>query len=378
MQGAQQRLFGMTFAPEDVVDCRVRRVRTRGVATAVALGALPTWLTLTLRDGRRFEARSRGPGPEQDDIAVVLDPITSLQLAAARDAMAAGRPHAFGPMELSAAGIVFRGNLTRWDDIAGFAARHGGFAYDDARGKLAGEVLLGDVPFGDALVAAVRERIPDRDYDGMSPGAGPRHGFFSITARTRVPGTFKYQLHVFLLGPLILVGVFGLYYVVHRARLRAEYSARERAPKPYVAGIPKASAALASAPVAPACTRDLTGSTPMLVSSDQSSVYAYSSYNWVRGSLDDIGWSSRFYVWSAANTDVHVVLWDESASAPRCHASAPVSAGASPDAVAQKLVLGWQPPPPPAPAPSVAVAPDPAAASAKPGKSGKPRNKKKR
>lgn len=351
MQSAQLQLFGTTFAPEDVIDCRVRRVQMRGIASAV-VGSLPTWLTIGLRDGRRFEARSRGPGPEQDAIRAVLEPITAIQASAARAAIAGGPPHAFGDVTLSAQGIAIRGALTPWDQIAGWAVRYGGLVYDDERGRLRGEVMLGNIPFGDGLVAAMQERLPDRNYETMAPGAGPSHGFFSITARTRVPGTFKYQLHVFLLGPLILAASFGLYYVVHRIRLQAEYAERARMPKPYETGIDKAAAELAKRDAGASCTKDMMGYEPKLASADRSSAFAYSSFAWKRVDVTDLGYRTQFYVWSVSGPDVRLVLWDESTSSVRCFASAPATSAASPEVVAQNLVLGWKPPPPPAPAPA--------------------------
>lgn len=63
-------LFNRSFPLDMVVDVRVWRARASGIA-AIALGDEPTTLTLTLSDGTRLEARSRGRGREQLAIELV-------------------------------------------------------------------------------------------------------------------------------------------------------------------------------------------------------------------------------------------------------------------------------------------------------------------
>lgn len=201
-------LFGCSFPLDMVVDVRVHRARVSGIA-AIALGDQPTTLTLGLSDGRRIEARSRGPGREQTSIEAVVRALAKSRATAALAAIGRGDAFAFGDVALRPDGILFEGKVTRWDAIAGYAIRDGGLLWDDLEGNLAGEVRLANIPFSDALCLAIAHKLPGKDYARMPPGEGPHGGVFAITARTRTPGTFKYQLHTFaalLLLPLLIYG----------------------------------------------------------------------------------------------------------------------------------------------------------------------------
>lgn len=203
-------LFGRTFPLSCVVDVRVYRARASGV-TAIALGDEPTTLRLTLSDRTRLEARSRGRGPQQTAIEAITRALAESRAKAALHAIAAGHTFAFGAIGVRPDGILYEGKVTRWEKISGYAIREGVLLWDDENGDLAGEVGLAKIPFSDALCLVVRRRLPGRDYARMPPGHGPYGGAFAVTARTRTPGTFKYQLHVvaalFLMPLLLFVGM---------------------------------------------------------------------------------------------------------------------------------------------------------------------------
>jgi hypothetical protein len=203
-------LFGRSFPLDNVIDVRVHRARASGIA-AIALGDEPTTLTLTLVDRTCLEARSRGRGPQQTAIETVIYALAQSRAAAALAAIRAGHTFAFGDVAVRPDGLLFAGKVTRWDDVAGYAIRHGALLWDDAKGDLAGEVRLAKIPFSDALVLVLRNRLPGRDYARMPPGEGPHGGVFALTARSRVPGTFRYQPHLvavlFLLPVLVVVGL---------------------------------------------------------------------------------------------------------------------------------------------------------------------------
>jgi hypothetical protein len=149
----------------------------------------------------------------------VIAALTQLKRIEVLDGLARGRSFTLGQVELRPEGVRFGGRLVPRQGIAGYAVRGGGLVWDDERGKLAGEVWIDDQPFADALLDVFQIRRPGRDDERMPPGQGPRHGFFSITARTRIPGTFESPLHVFILGPLLVASAFGVHVAGRRAWL---------------------------------------------------------------------------------------------------------------------------------------------------------------
>ena len=335
-----ERLFGSAFPLELVAEWRVRRVETKGIAANVLLGSQPIWLVLTLRDGRKLEAHARGPGPEHESIRAVIAELAQRKLREVLEGLAHGASFTLGAVELRPEGVRFGGRLLRWEAVAGYAVRDGGLLWDDERGKLAGEVWLNDAPFCDALVGVFEAKLPGKDYDRMQPGQGPRHGYFSITARTRVPGTFKYQLHVFILGPLLVALAFGLYVGGRRAWMLFGPEP-PRMPKPYVAALPAAKEFLEErAPKGEACSF---GSGEVeLLAADGGSASRYEGHEWKPMEVDEVGYASTFHVWTVAHGEVRVAEWDASAGAARCYAAAP-SEGA-PEALARKLAHGWEAP----------------------------------
>lgn len=334
-----ERLFGVSFPLEAITDLRVRRIRTRG-AMKIALGVQPTWLTVTLQDGRRLEARSRGNDPEHDAIEALLHRVAAPKANEALRAIASGKRYAFGSIVLDAHGIEHAGRLTRWDEIAGFAVRHGGLVWDDARGRLAGEVMLDDVPFADALRRVLAARLPGRDYEQMPRGQGPRHNAFSITARNRIPGTYKYALHVVCALVPLLVLVFGGYYAIHRASLLLERRAVENEPKTYLGSIDQAATALANPSTlasAPACTRTTLARRTHLVAADKSAV-SYKGTGtgvWHQGDLRGLRDATNFYVWTYDGRSVHVAQWDAPSKRMVCAVTRPVRLGETPAIAAQ-------------------------------------------
>lgn len=235
-------LFGFSFPLDSVIDVRVWRAKASGIA-ALALGDEPTTLNLILNDGTRLEAKSRGKGQEQLAIEQVTRALAHSRATAALEAISVGHTFAFGEVALRPDGILFGGKVTRWEDIAGYAVREGGLLWDDAQGNLAGEVRLASVPFADALVLAISRRLPGKDYARMAPGDGPHGGVFAVTARTRNPGTFKYQLHV--LGLLVAIPLLVFVFAqARRAYLLSTYD--DASPKP----VPVTAATIEAKPTA--------------------------------------------------------------------------------------------------------------------------------
>lgn len=357
-------LFQTSFPIEDVIDCRVRRVKAEGLVAAAALGFEPTWLTLTLRDGRVLTTKSRGPGADHDAIQTVIQAITTWKAGEALASLANGQPVSFDAIGFSGAGISLQGRVSSWREIAGWAVRKGGLMWDDASGRLVGEVLLDGLPFPDTVVAIIANRLPDKNYEAMSHGAAPKAGLFSITARTRIPGTFKYQMHVLLGVVPALVALLVLVRVGNRLRVHGKQAANANAPKPYLAWIDEAAAQLASSPAAPFCAHRALAYGTSLVRADKTSlVYHAQDYGWFSGDLRHLsGGLSPFFVWSQFGTDVRLIEWDPEAKRALCIASS--AAGTEPLKTAEDLADGNRHQAPP-PAPVVAPVSQPSRAQTK-------------
>lgn len=202
-------LFGYSFPLDMVIDVRVFRARASGIA-ALALGDERVTLNLTLADGTRLEAKSRGRDRQALAIEAVTRALAQSRAAAALEAIERGDTFAFGKIALRPDGILFEGKVTRWENVAGYVVRDGGLLWDDHRGELAGEVRLANVPFSDALCLALARRLPGKDYARMPPGEGPHGGVFALTARTRAPGTCKYGKQLAAgIGMLLVLAYLG-------------------------------------------------------------------------------------------------------------------------------------------------------------------------
>lgn len=341
-------LFGQPFPLESIVDLRVRRFQAKDVAARALVGSQPTHLTLTLADGRRLERSSRGPGPERDAIEAVVARVAAWKADEALRAIAGGGSFAFGPVTLSPVGIQHAGQLTAWDGILGFAVRQGGLVWDDARGRLAGEVLLPHVPFADGLCLAIARRLPGKDYARMPAGEGPQPGFFAITARTRIPGTFRYQKHLFLgVIPLVLLAL-GVAYVAQRASVMAGRPPAAKGPDPYLAWIDDAAAALrtpAAVASAPPCSASGVPHGVHLVAADRSSVWSKGSHrgSWNPAEARDLRGASSFFAWTTEGPSVRVVRWEPATRKAVCTATAAIVAGEPPEKAAQWAAEGLGP-----------------------------------
>lgn len=333
-------LFQTSFPIDAVAECFVTRIRARGAAVIVA-GSEPTTLSITLTDGRKLQASSRGPGPKQDAINSVVRWINEWKANQTLAALSNGHTVQFGTVELTPEGIENKGVLTRWNEISGWAVRRGGLVYDNAHGRLAGEVWLPRIPFGDALCLVVAHRLPDKNYETMPPGAGPKHGFFSVTARIHVPGTSKYARHVvvgavpalIVLGALVL-GVLSAW----------DWVARAMTPPPDPHGRVDEALAALQQPSTIAGRPTCSDSDPLfrakLIPADKSNALVYQTNEWRTTTVDQLGYLRNFFVWSEEDGVVRVVEWDGIQEVAICVSHLPISDGETAEQTALRIIGG--------------------------------------
>lgn len=345
------RLFGVNAGIEDIVDVRVARMKMGGIVGAAIAGESPTELTVVLRDGRTLQARSRGPGPDEDAIEAFVRAASTAQAQLTLSAIAQGGRVPFGDAEVSFEGISYKGQLTPWESVGHWLVGQGYLfwkAVDGSEPKL----WLGSTPFGDALVLVLANRIPDKDYRKIAATPEFQAAEAAKAKKTRTA-------IVVVLGVLAL-GAGGIYAAdaYKSKKLREEFAREEQA------RIDGAFAAFAQNPTGlPTCGIAPPGKTTVLVASDRSSIRVYDTakYQW-RDSFSTTlhaGRDDRLDVWGSSGDETRVVGFDGEKKIAVCASRATVPAAvSSPQSVAEKLAGGWLPtPPPPATTSAPTVAP---------------------
>jgi len=341
-------LFGHDVPIGAIVDCRVTRASARGL-TSVAVGSRPTWLKLTLADGRRLEAHSRGPGPEQDRIEAAIASINGAKIRETNATLARGGSVPFGELTLSVEGIHKGSSLTPWDHIAGWDVFAGELTILPL-GASRWTIWLGKVAFADALCEIVATRL------GADKRIQPSPPIFNL----------KIVLGLAAAAITVVALVYGVDYLQRRHQ-RAVYAALPRGGAIVDEAAPVLSdrAALARLPACP--TVDPEYGTP-LAASDKSSVRVFAGASgWKDADLDAIYPSTKkIFVWSREGSGVRIVAWDHEQKTALCTSVREPRAAYSPASLAGQAALGY----PDAPTPSSSVSAAPTTSSPRPSSSG--------
>jgi hypothetical protein len=357
------RLFGVNAGIEDIVDVRVARMKMGGIVGAAIAGESPTELTVVLRDGRSLQARSRGPGPEEDAIEAFVRAASTAQAQLTLSAIAQGGRVPFGDAEVSFDGISYKGQLTPWESVGHWLVGQGYLfwkAVDGSEPKL----WLGSTPFGDALVLVLANRIPDKDYRKIAATPEFQAAQAAKAKKTRV--VVAVVVGVLLLGA---GAIYGTDYFARKQRLAAaERLATDR--------IDALLAGFNANPGLPTCGYPSGGmpySGAYLVAVDRSTVHEFDrpTNGWRESTMPRyLDGDAVLYAWGIVGSDVRILRWDVAKGAPLCASQAPL-AGSTPLAIAKRLAVGDIPAPPPSASTSAAPPPPPPSASVAPAKTKK-------